>query len=233
MKKVLFFAILLSNSIFAQKKEEPVEQSRSVIKVYTPSEAPKDQAGNGYKWTVKTDLLSVISGEFPVIAEYRIGKKISLEGSAGITYGYLGNSLFLGDDDGFAYGSSTAAMGSAFRFGFKFYPSYDYDAIEGWAFGIQVFTRTNNQTYSESFDFPGIEGELDSRNKTGASVTISKQIYWDSNIGIEYFLGLGFAKVTRDYFEQNFNNINNPPSKVTKVETLPNLQLGIRIGFGN
>ena len=233
MKKVFLFAILLSNSISAQKKEEPVEQSRSVIKVYTPSEAPKDQAGNGYKWTVKTDLLSVISGEFPVIAEYRIGKKISLEGSAGITYGYLGNSLFLGDDDGFLNESSTAAMGSAFRFGFKFYPSYDYDAIEGWAFGIQVFTRTNNQTYSESFDFPGIEGELDSRNKTGASVTISKQIYWDSNIGIEYFLGLGFAKVTHDYFEQNFNNNNNPPSKVTKVETLPNLQLGIRIGFGN
>lgn len=237
MKKITILFFFISSLLFAQNdKVEEVNSNK--IKVYTPSSSTNSKADNGYKWTVKTDLFGFVSGEFPIIGEYRFAKKLSAEVSAGVTYGLYENFGLFGEYEGSEHISETkAAMGNAFRAGIKFYPSSDYDAIEGWAFGLQLYTRTNNRdykpdTYSPELDF---SNQKDSKTKVGIALTISNQMYYDSNIAIEYFLGIGFANVTHDFLTYDYNDIssNYERKPMTIKETIPNLQLGCRIGFGN
>jgi hypothetical protein len=242
MKKIIFLSLLVSSFSFAQTNGT-TEQTSSKIKVYSPSSSLKTSS-DSYKWTVKTDLFSYISGEFPVIAEYKFAKKLSAEVSAGLTFGLYENfGLF---EDGYSGEGSSfstkAAMGTAFRGGIKFYPSSDYDAIEGWSFGVQLFTRTNNREYTNEYyssnDYD-LTGEKDSRTKSGVALTISKQIFWDSNISFEYILGIGFASVKHDFLTENSVYDNASGNYVYSLkenslkETVPNFQLGCRIGFGN
>lgn len=229
-KKILFIFLFSNVVLFAQTKDEPTEQPRNVIRVYTPSEVTAKKESDYYNWCFKTDLFSFITGEFPLIGEYRLTKRMSVEGAVGVTYGFLENgSLFSITSDN-ALTAENAALGSSFRAGIKFYPSDDYDAIEGWAFGLQVFTKTTNREYAEESDF---SGELDVLNKTGLSITISKQIFWESNVCFEYFIGLGMAKNKREFYEGVYDGNNNYLTIRTITEdTRPNLQLGLRIGFG-
>jgi hypothetical protein len=239
MKKIIILGLLLSTSIYSQTSNTTT-QSSSKIKVYTPSSSVAS-SNETYKWAVKTDIFSFVSGEFPIIGEYRFAKKLSVEASAGVTYGLYNNFGILDEEyDGEGYTFETkAAMGSSFRAGIKYYPSSDYDAIEGWAFGLQIFTRTNNRDYKpdNNRDFD-ISSEKDSRNKTGISLTISKQVYSDSNIAFEYILGIGFASVTHDFhtYEEVYesgNEVSRPITAQSIKETVPNFQFGCRIGFGN
>lgn len=224
--------MLFSLVAIAQTKDEPKEQPRNVIRVYTPSEVKKETKSDYYNWNIKTDLLSFLTGEFPLIGEYRFAKRLSVEAAVGVTYGYLGNGTLFSISDDNALGSDDAALGSSFRAGIKFYPSDDYDAIEGWAFGLQLFTKTTNREYAVDGDYPELAGQLDVLNKTGLSITISKQIYWDSNVCFEYFLGLGMANITREFYQLEYNGQENVYIKNKTEDTRPNLQLGLRIGFG-
>lgn len=232
---------LISNGLIAQTKTETTV-SPSRIKVYTPSEAVNNKStkDNSYSWVVKTDLFAIISGEFPLIAEYRFAEKFSLEGSFGATYAYLPNSFLSTSDQKSGFDNTKAKLGSAFRATLKFYPSSDYDAIEGWNFGIQVFTKTTNQGYDvNSGDAFVLNDKIDSKTKTGISLIIGKQIFEDSNITFESFIGVGFAAISREYY--NYYSVYNPitsdynavAEKMTSKENSPNLQLGLRIGFGN
>jgi hypothetical protein len=236
MKKIIILSLLLSTSIYSQTSGTATQTS-SKIKVYTPSSSVA-ASNEAYKWTVKTDVFSFVSGEFPIIGEYRFLKSLSAEVSAGVTYGFYENfGIF---DEGYDGEGTTfetkAAMGSSFRAGIKYYPSSDFDAIEGWAFGIQFFTRTNNRdyTYSDSSDYD-LSGDQDSRNKTGLALTISKQSFSDSNISIEWLLGIGFAKTKHDFITENYHDVTGSSYLKTNTieETIPNMQLGCRIGFGN
>jgi len=235
MKKIIFFILFSSTVLTAQTND----QNNSRIKVYTPSGSSKAAETEAYKWTVKTDIFSFVGGEFPIIGEYRFAKKLSVEASAGVTYGFLPNSTGLFEFEDESAFESKATMGSAFRAGIKFYPSSDYDAIEGWAFGVQVYTKTTNREYDDEYMTEysmNFSGQEDSKVKTGIALTISKQIFWDSNISVESFLGLGFASVKHDYLVQGDYNDQTGLYNVTQEsekETRPNIQLGLRIGFGN
>ncbi len=232
-QKLLFIATMLV-SIFCTGQ----------IKVYTPSTSTKTKTDNSYKWVVKTDLLSYVSGEFPVAFEYRLGKKFSVEASAGITYAFLPNeNLF--DSKALSNKDSKAALGSAFRGSFKYYPSTDYDAIEGWFFGLQVYSKTTNRDYelsnnynSSSLSVTGFEGKKDVKVKTGISLIIGKQIFQDSNVAFESYIGVGIANVSRTYYTTFYDfSINNGGKTyalpVNISETIPNFQLGFKLGFGN
>ncbi|MFP9097659.1 hypothetical protein ACLI09_01285 [Flavobacterium sp. RHBU_24] len=239
MKKIILLALFTTTFLHAQTEDK----TSSRIKVYTPTGLQHETAASEtYKWAVKTDLFSFIGGEFPIIGEYRIAKKFSVEASAGVTFAFLPNEDIFGMDDDGSF-DSKAAMGSAFRGGFKFYPSSDYDAIEGWAFGVQLFSKTTNREYEQNDydDFSSaLEGEKDTKVKTGFALTISKQVFWDSNISVEYLLGIGFASVKHDYvnqgeyiYDENTGIGFYEIEKESKKETVPNLQLGLRLGFGN
>ncbi len=237
MKKMILFNLLWSVFAFAQT-DVVKDVTSSKIKVYEPSSSTNSTSNNSYKWTVKTDLFSFVSGEFPIIGEYRFAKKLSTELSGGLTYGLYENFDLLGESfEGEGSNiESKAAMGTSFRAGIKYYPSSDYDAIEGWAFGIQVFSRTNVREYipkdNQTID---ISNENDTRIKNGVALTISKQVYTDSNISFEYLLGMGFASIKHDFLTDNYDESSKSNISIknsTKV-TVPNFQLGLRIGFGN
>jgi hypothetical protein len=237
MKKKLFFISALLISIFNYGQEAPTK-----IKVYTPtgtSNSTKSSKDNSYKWVVKTDLLGIVSGEFPLIGEYRIAPKFSIEASAGLTYAYLPNDFLSfnnNDDTASDVENTKAAMGSAFRAAIKFYPSVDYDAIEGWNFGIQLFTKTTNREYDQTGDGAAlINGLKDSKTKTGIALIIGKQIFQDSNVTFEGLIGIGLANVKRESSVLSYDNDTNLNlvNTITTSETKPNIQLGCRIGFGN
>ena len=237
MKKLfLFTAILVSPVIYSQTTTETVPATSNKIRVYTPSTTSNkgNSTDNSYKWVAKTDLFAVLTGEFPLIAEVRIGKKFSVEGSVAVTNAFLPNDLTFAVDGSSDY-DSKAAIGSAFRGTLKYYPSSDYDAIEGWSFGIQLFTKTTNREYTADSYTPILEGKKDSKTKTGISLIISKQIFADSNIAFESYIGVGLANVTREYYNTIFNSTTGfeELNQNNTSESTPNFQFGFRIGFGN
>ncbi len=237
MKKILLCctaAFLFSNSALAQTKTDSVS-TPTKIRVYSPT-VNAEKKDNSYKWVVKTDVLKYLAGEFAVIGEYRFAKKLSAELSVGATYGFNTVNLFLEDFDDSE--NSKPALGGAYRGALKFYPSSDYDALEGWSFGVQVFTKTNNRDYTaeQSDDFSrSLEGKSSNLKKTGLALLITKQAFQDSNIAFEWTLGLGFVNATRNYHtaDYNFETEMYSVKEFNTKESIPDLQLGFRIGFGN
>jgi hypothetical protein len=238
---LLISALFCSILNFAQvKPTTPTKEAPSRIKVYTPgginSSSDKSSKDNSYKWAVKTDIFAILTGEFPLIGEYRFAPKFSVEASAGVTYAYLPNDFTLDGGDT----NTKAAMGTAFRGTIKFYPSSDYDAIEGWNFGIQVFSKTTNRDYDETLSEGALlNGMKDSKVKTGFALIIGKQIFEDSNVTFESFFGIGFASIKTESskIETIYGNGSTPDTyrllTTSLTETKPNVQLGLRIGFGN
>jgi hypothetical protein len=236
---ILFTIILFP--LISNAQEEKTKETPSRIKVYTPSSnsiSKTNSNDNSYKWALKTDVLAFVSGEFPIIFEYRILPKLSIEGSAGATYALYPNQFSLsGDDEDESTQESKAAMGTAFRGAIKYYPSSDYDAIEGWFFGVQLYNKTTNRNYeSDSSDSDNLfAGKKDSKTKTGISLLIGKQIFQDSNVTFESYIGIGFANVSREYFSEDYDSTTSTYNlkSIETEKTVPNFQLGLKIGFGN
>lgn len=247
MKKI--FTILLTllsfSTVFSQTAKktntsksttQSTTETPSKIRVFSPSpSSSSSKTDNSYKWAVKTDIISFITGEFPIIGEYRIADKFSVEGSVGLTYGYL-NSSFLESDElntvnngGNFVESYNAKMGTSFRASFKYFPSSDYDAIEGWYFGVQVMSKTTNRGYDPNGSY-AIDGK-DTKVKTGAAIIIGKQIFSDSNIIWDVFFGGGMATTKHTFY--SYDSMNNVAIENENKATQPNILFGVRIGFGN
>lgn len=241
MKKIftLLLACSLSSVCVAQEtKTDSVKTTR--IKVYTPQGPAKSSgsSSDSYSWVVKTDLLKFVTGEIPIIYERKITNKLSVEAAAGVTYSFFENDYtsFI-EDDGNQF-ESKAAFGNVFRGTLKYYPSSDYDAIEGWSFGIQAFTKTNNRTYDGAENFENssfLNGKKDSKTRTGVALIISKQMFQDSNICFESFVGLGYANVKSDYYNLEYNGLTGDAevNRIVEEEGVLNFQFGFRVGFGN
>lgn len=235
MRKILLcisVAILGTTCLTAQT-ETDTTSGPIKIRVYSPNNSLKKN-DNSYKWAIKTDLVAYLTGEFGLSGEYRFSKKFSAEVGAGVTYAFLNNELTLFEDEGSIY-NTKPAMGTAFRGTVKFYPSSDYDAIEGWSFGIQVFSKTTNREYDDDNSNVSFENKKDSKVKTGISLIISKQIFQDSNIAFESYIGVGIANSSREYYADYYNpdTQQNTVEVIKDEKSVPNFQLGFKIGFGN
>lgn len=243
MKKIftLLLACSFSSICIAQEtKSDTIKSTSSRIKVYTPQGEAKSSgsSSNSYSWVVKTDLLKFVTGEIPLIYERKISSKFSVEGAAGVTYSFFPNDALGIFDDEERQFDSKAAIGSVFRGTLKYYPSSDYDAIEGWSFGIQLFTKTNNRVYEDvesGSSYSALNGKKDSKTRTGAALIISQQLFQDSNICFESFIGIGYANVTSEYYSSEYNSLISDYEfkKIKKDEGNLNVQFGFRIGFGN
>lgn len=237
MKKTLrqlFFILLVGNVAMAQDQPtDTAAPTQTKIRVFEPTKSVSGD--NSYKWAVKTDLLSILVGEFPLIGEYRISKKMSVEASAALTYPYMTNSFSAFDEDDDIYGDvdaisgSSAEMGTAFRVAWKYFPSSDYDAIEGWYFGIQAMTKTMKRSYDNEDDYM-VSGD-DTKVKTGASIIIGKQLFMDSNVLWDFYFGVGIANTTHTFQTYDYNT--EMSNEVEESKSKPNVQFGLRIGFGN
>lgn len=230
MKKItrLFTIMLITSATFAQSTDEQnVENSK--IKVYNADQSEKDQSDNSYRWAIKTDLTSLISQEFPLIVEYRIAKRISVEASAAVTYAYFSNDDYfdqLKNEDL----DKKPETDNAFRFGVKYYPSHITNALDGWFLGVQAFTKNTKRSYDDSNNI-GKE-VLDTKNKEGIALQIGNQFFSDSNFLYEIILGVGMANTTRDYYVRSPLSVMDFDN-VKEKNTAFYFQLGLRVGFGN
>ncbi|OWP75169.1 hypothetical protein [Flavobacterium oreochromis] len=228
MKRITLILLFICGGIFAQ------EQTTGKIKVYTPTSSVAKKVADTYKWVVKTDVFAYLGSEFPVIFEYRVAPKLSIEGSAGLTYSMYENFSVANIDkklEGTKL-STNPSTGTAFRAGFKYYPSADYDALEGWGFGVQLFSKIiNRETTTTDYSYSNIK--TNSYNKTGVELTISKQLFSDSNIAYETIFGVGFVNLTEKYNTVSYSSTNPQLNEEVVKSTFPNIHLGLRIGFGN
>ena len=243
MKKIFTLLLLsgFSTIVVAQNKTtDTTKVTPSRIKVYSPTGISEKSSAtsSSYSWVVKTDVLKFVTGEIPIIYERKISSKLSVEGAAGVTYSFFANDYTLNGEDDESSFESKAAFGTVFRGTLKYYPSSDYDAIEGWSFGIQLFTKVNNREYdgAENGGYSEfLSGKKDSKSRTGIALIISQQLFQDSNICLESFLGLGYANVKSEYYTWDYDNVNNSYAvkQIKKDEGNLNVQFGFRIGFGN
>lgn len=242
--KNIFTLLLLSGFstiVVAQNKTtDTTKVTQSRIKVYSPTgiSEKSNTTSSSYSWVVKTDVLKFVTGEIPIIYERKISSKLSVEGAAGVTYSFFANDYTLNGDEDESSFESKAAFGTVFRGTLKYYPSSDYDAIEGWSFGIQLFTKVNNREYdgAENGSYTEfLKGKKDSKSRTGIALIISQQLFQDSNICLESFLGLGYANVKSEYYTWDYDDVNNAYAvkQIKKDEGNLNIQFGFRIGFGN
>lgn len=231
MKKITYLLtiMLLNTAAFSQTtNEQAVEGSK--IKVYNADQSGKDYSDNSYRWAIKTDLTSLISQEFPIIVEYRIAKKISLEASAAITYTYFSNDNYfnqLKNEDL----DKKPETDNAFRFGVKYYPSRITNALDGWFVGIQAFTKNTKRSYDNS-SYNIDKNAFDTKNKEGIALQIGNQFFNDGNFMYEILLGVGIANSTRDYYVRSPLSVMKFDNILEKNTALY-FQLGLRVGIGN
>lgn len=227
---ILFFGL----NVYSQEENKNITK----IKVFETSSTNK-KVSSSYKWSVKTDLVSALTGDYPIIGEFRIAKSLSIEGSAGFTY-----QLFkIGKDDrdsgetkpniptDFTLDAETPEIGTSFRGAVKYYVSSDYDAIEGYYIGVQILRRDIKYSYSKNDSAFNPDGKFDIKTKTGISLIAGSQFFYSSNVLLDIYFGIGIAKIERSFLSENLTTkmFNNN----TYEKTLPNFQLGLRIGFGN
>lgn len=237
--KKLLLSVSITSILFLQAVHSQVEKKSDKIKVYSPTTANTSNSDNSYKWAVKTDVFSFITGEVPLIFEYRLANKFSVEGSAGLTYSFWPNGMgFFSKEDNDS-DKTEANIGSAFRVGLKYYPSSDWDAIEGWGFGVQLFTTRDNRSYKKDGTYilenANVSDYKDTEKKIGALLTISKQVFWDSNISYEYILGIGIASVKRNHYkiDTDYAKRETKFTPLLSEKFVPSFKIGLRIGFGN
>jgi hypothetical protein len=231
--KVLSFIYLFTCSVYAQT------DTSSRIRVYTPngSSTSTYNSEESYKWAIKTDLVPMISGEFPLIGEIKLAKRLSTEFSAGVTYdlNLLGNDIFPSDLDrmpnGYYYvDAENPAASTAFRLALKFYPSKYESAIEGWFLGLQLMNKNLVRTYIDDNN-PLLADEKFKRTRTGAAIIIGKQVVWDSNVFGEFFFGIGAVRI--NYSIPAINDVDESILRVNNSKITPNILIGYRVGFGN
>lgn len=237
--KKLLLSLLVTSIVSLQSVCSQVEKQSEKIKVYSPTTANTSNSDNSYKWTIKTDLFSFIAGEVPLICEYRLANKLSIEGSAGLTYSFWPNGVgFFGDKDSNS-NKTEAYLGYAFRAGVKYYPSSDWDAIEGWGFGVQFFTTKDNRRYKKDGTYiledVNPNDYKDTEKRIGALLTISKQVFWDSNISYEYMVGVGISSTERKFhkIDTDYSTRKTKFTPILNQKFAPSFKFGLRIGFGN
>lgn len=231
-KKSYIIIILLLNTYLYSQDIKNENSSHTSIKVYNADQSEKDYTNNSYRWAIKTDLSALISQEFPIIVEYRLAKKISIEASAAITYAYFKNDDYfnqLKNEDL----EKKPETDNAFRLGVKYYPSRITNALDGWFLGIQAFTKNTKRSYDDSYvnDYIGKQS-YDDKNKKGIALQFGNQFFSQRNFLYEVVLGIGLADVSRDYYIRSPLFVSKFDQVIEK-QTAFYFQLGLRIGFGN
>ena len=74
---------------------------------------------------------------------------------------------------------------------------------------------------------------MDKKVKTGLSIMIGKQLFQDSNVVFDSYIGIGMASVKRDFYGRDYNDYNGTVQAQSTKETVPNFTFGFKIGFGN
>jgi len=221
---LLFFFLAIVNTF----SQAPVTVES--VRVFKP-EANKHIKNDKNYWAIKSDLISMAVGEFPIIFERSIANKWSVEGSAGFTYAFLSNDGLINTNSSNKNGAykndQKPQTAYAFRASLKYFPSKDDHQLEGISVGFQAFIKNTTREYTNV----ELAGEKDVKIKTGVSIQITSQYYYGSTTVVEWLFAIGYANIKREYSEYDDSNYRFVPKSTN--EGSPNIQLGLRLGFGN
>lgn len=217
MKILLLFSLIAVNLyVFAQPR------------VITFESEQKSKDSKIEKNVFKVSLFELASGDFPIYYERVLGKKISIEGSAGITFGdYFGGLL---SDNYYSPLSENvdSKYGYSLSISFRFYP---IEALEEFYIAPEFKYRKYNWDREAEF-FPDYEPFYDVRNVSESRVYNMPRIsfgyafFYDTNLSFDYYLGIGMNTPTERLFDTELLKVQEE-----KRNTRPRVHFGLKIGY--
>lgn len=231
--KALLLAVTmlaLGSTVCAQQVLKVDTSNTARVRIFN-SDQYFSPVSDQYKHAIKINPLLIAFGDIPVYYEHRISTKLSLEGSLGLTMrNYM---AALTDDDMLREkDQNLSTFGYSTRIALRFYPSSSDDAIIGYYFAPEIMYRKYNNTVNE-FD-NGISTTTVDLKKTQMDYKLifGYQDYFDNNILIDYYLGVGVRKIYEEKGSYDYNSsLNN--LEIEKVSGyVPAATLGVKLGFG-
>ncbi|MBX3101679.1 MAG: hypothetical protein KF690_04160 [Bacteroidetes bacterium] len=220
------------------------------IRVFEYGDHVKSSSLSTYSTAFKLNPYGLLNGEIPVFAERRITPKISLEASLGITmkdyisrmYQLMWDEEYENPFDNELSEFRTQKTGYTYSLAFRYFPSADYDAIEGLFFGIMWKHRAHFSEIdpaSMNGRYPEVTSVAkEKRVVRDLALIFGQQIFWDANISSEWMIGLGYRNTANKYLnliEQHDPQTDTYERKAVMQEkpfTGPSLILAWKLGFG-
>ncbi len=222
MKKniLLLLLLLISGTQYAQDSTRDKNDQ--------PESEATDWWGysHNYRWAIKTDIANITSGDFNIIGELKLLKKLSVEAGAGYTLDYLLDLFQFDNSKVKLVGNTRPTGGFSTKATIKY---YFYEGIEGWWLGATGYTRTNN--YKHTYQDLTYNNR---KSKVGFGLLIGRQFISRSGFFTEVYGGLSLVNMSRAYYCTGYNDVNVWEENVYTEEkkSTVNLLVGLRLGLG-
>jgi hypothetical protein len=224
MKRIssLMLVMLCFNSLFAQDGPKVVVFNQS---------SDEDQTVMTAKNLFKLSLLEAFSGDISLYYERVLSENAAVELGIGATIDdYLGSIVYADDPYTTSIDGSTSLIGRSFALGFRYYP---FKASDEFYFAPEFKYRFyHSQTNYGSVSAPNLLES--SKNFTNFRISVGYVYYFDDNIFIDYYAGVGLA----NFHYRGYNSVYDGNTGLTnyvafdQTRPRPWLSLGVKFGFG-
>lgn len=163
-----------------------------------------------HKYTIKTDIVSLMTYEFPVYVEYFVHPKFSIELGAGVThmwsYGIYEDILTLSNSNYYYKGQPAPMFGGTV----KYYPFRDENEsiYSGFFVGAGFFSKQFKFKIEEP-EIPVVNGLIDTKSSRGFGVVLGLTVRYKHFVG-EATIGLYSASFNQLQHYDSYDNNNNP-----------------------
>lgn len=223
MKNLTLFSFILTLCIKVYAQDGPK------IVVFNAPETEEEKTFDT-KNLIKLSLLEAFSGDIAFYYERVLQKNLSAEIGIGVTLNdYL--SIIMDNLD-YETTDRTALLGSSFALGLRYYP---FMASDEFYFSPEFKHRYYHSTYnpyssSTNNTFDPLE---EKKNVTNFRINVGYVYFFDKNIFIDYYAGIGIASIKETYYKSVYDQTTTlyDYQKVNTVNLRPRLNLGVKFGF--
>ncbi len=182
-----------------------------------------------YKNLIKLSPLEAFSGDLTMYYERVLTKNLSGEVGLGITIDDYLSTLLDNLDYEYDYDQRNALIGTSFGLGIRYYP---YEASEEFYFAPEFKYRYYHNTYTPNSQNTSLSFE-ESSKLANFRLTVGYVHFFEKNIFIEGFAGLGIGMVSTTYYSSVYNNDTNTDDYIRNSirKPKPKLALGVKFGF--
>jgi len=217
MKKLLLpFALLIHIVVLAQPKVITFESDQD------------EYEGVIERNVFKVSLFELASGDFPIYYERVLAGKLSVEGSAGVTFGDYFGTIFSDDDISPLSDYVDSKLGYSLSLSLRFYP---IEALEEFYISPEFKFRKYNwdrevENYLDEEPFFFTEKVSESRIYNMPRVTFGYAFFYDTNLSFYYYLGIGMNTPKESIYDTELMKVQEE-----KRNTRPRIHIGLKIGY--
>ena len=228
MKQIYLTALFLIiiNSVFCQDGPKVVVFNQS------SSEEPLRTPPNLFK----VSLFEILAGDISLYYERVLSERLSAEVGLGMTIddyfaGIFSNSIY---DDFYFDDDRTALMGYSFGLGLRYYP---YSASDEFYFApefkYRYYHSEVNYPYTNNMGQVDYFTDENSKDFMNFRISVGYVYFFDDNIFVDYFAGIGVAKFKYTYYSSVYdpNTDSFDYTQITDGRISPRLTLGLKFGF--